>query len=106
MNHAIENNREAMTHICFSDLPECFRAFSIEPECDFPSFLTISGSRLRHMVASEVGFLFDEQTFFDWLSALNLLLVSFDPVFWRNNFLSRINRAQTLAVVGVNETEL
>ena len=82
-----------MVHICFSNLTEGFGAFSVEPECDFPSFLTVSGSRLRNMVAAKMS------TFFltikhscDRLSALNLLFVSFDPVFWRNHFLSFINR--------------
>src|SRR5262249_1442940 len=106
LNYAIEDNREAMAHICFGDLPECFRAFSIEPECDFPSFLTVSGSRLRNMVAAEICLLFDEQTFFDRLSALNLLFVSLDSVFWRNHVLSIINRFQALTVVRIHEAEL
>jgi hypothetical protein len=106
LNYAIENNREAMVHICFSDLTEGFGAFSVEPECDFPSFLTVSGSRLRNMVAAEICFLFDEQTFFDRLSALNLLCVSFDPVFRRNHFLCVINRFQALTIVRIHEAEL
>ena len=92
LNYAIENNREAMIHICFSDLTEGFGAFSIEPERDFPSFLTVAGSRLRNMVAAKICFLFDEQPFFDRLFALNLLFVSFNPVLWRNHFLCFINR--------------
>src|SRR5262249_23028111 len=92
LNYVIEDNREAMVHICFSDLTECLGAFSVEPECDFPSFLTVSGSRLRNMVAAEICFLFDQQTFLDRLSAFHLLRISFDSVFWRNHFLSFINR--------------
>ena len=74
LNYAIENDREAMIHICFSDLTEGFGTFSVEPECDFPSFLTVSGSRLRNMVAAEICLLSNEQTFLDRLSALNLYL--------------------------------
>ena len=95
-----------MVHICFSDLTEGFRAFSVEPERDFPAFLTVAGSRLRNMVAAEVCFLFDEQTLLDRLSALSLLFIRFDPVFWRNHFLSFINRFQALTVVRIHEAEL
>src|SRR5262245_54757866 len=95
-----------MTHICFSDLTEGFGAFSVESECDFPSLLSVSGSRLRNVVAAEICLLSDEQTFFDRFSALNLLFVSFDSVFWRNHFLSFINRFQALTVVRIYKAEL
>src|SRR5258708_36843259 len=106
LNDAIENDREAMIHISFGNLTESFGAFSVEPECNFPSFLTVSGSRLRNMVAAEICLLFNEQTFLDRLSALNLLFVSFDPEFWRNHFLSFINRFQALTIVRIHEAEL
>src|SRR5262249_39476800 len=88
------------------DLTECFRTFRVEPECDFPSFLTVAGSRLRNMVAAEICFLSDEQTLFDRLAALNFLFISFDPVFWRNHFLSFIDRFQSLTVVRIHKAEL
>ena len=95
-----------MANTCFSDLAECFTAFTIEPECDFPPFLTVSRCGLGNMVAAQISFLFYQQTFFDWLSTLRLLLVSFDPVFWRNYFLPRIDCTQALAAVGIHYTEL
>jgi len=56
LNYAIENDREAMIHISFGNLTESFGAFSVEPECNFPSFLTVSGSRLRKWLPPRSAF--------------------------------------------------
>ena len=96
-----------MTDVCFSDLAKYFGAFTIEPECDFPSFVAVPGSRLRNMIAAEIGFLFHQHAFFERFSvSLGLLLIGFDPVFRRNHFLSFVNRFQALAVVRIHESEL
>src|ERR1041384_4315180 len=106
LNYAIKNNCEPMVHMRFSNLTECLRTFVVEPECDFPSFLTVACSGLRNMVAAKISFLFDEQPLLDWLSALNFLFISFNPVFWRNHFFSVINRFEALTIIGIHQAEL
>src|SRR5262245_15884276 len=95
-----------MVYVCFSNLTEGFGAFAIEPQVDFPSFLTVASGCLRNMVTAEICFLSDEQAFFDRLSALNLLFVCLDAVFRRNHFLAVINRFQAFTIVRINEAKL
>src|SRR5262249_37192035 len=105
LNHTIEDDCKPVTDICFSDLAEGFSAFSIEPKCDFPSFLTVPRCGLRNIVAAQISFLFYQQTFFYWFPTLSLLFVSFDPVFWRDYFLPGVDRIQALAVVRIDEAK-
>src|SRR5207237_10564894 len=72
-----------------------------------PTFIPVISVRFFYAIASEVGFLFDEQAF---LSRLFIFfrrhLVNFDPIFRWNDFLPAINRSQTFAVVRKNRAKL
>src|SRR5205085_3674682 len=73
---------------------------------DYPTILFIRGAGARHAIASQIGFLFYEQTFFDRFSVLTLMFVSFNPEFWWNDLLSLVDLAQSFAVVGIHHTKL
>src|SRR5439155_2606904 len=63
LDHAIENNCKPVSFVLFRDLAELLRSVAVELQLHSPTFVPKIGVRLAHTVASEVGFLFHQQTF-------------------------------------------
>src|SRR5205823_2693223 len=106
LNPAIKHNREAMMNVRGSDVPELLGALGVKVQMDYPTILFIRRARVRYAIASKIGFLFDEQTFFYCFSVLALVFVSFDSEFWRNDLLSLVDLPQSFAVIGIHHTKL
>src|SRR5438132_10584786 len=96
-----------MPFILLGDFAELFRALAIKFELHRPAFVAVIGVRFADAIATEIGFLFDEQAFFARLFiSFRRHFVNFDPILRRNNFLAAINRPQTFAVVRKNKAKL
>ena len=107
LNYAIEHDSKPMPFILLGDFAELFRALAIKFELHRPAFVAVIGVRFADAIATEIGFLFDEQAFFARLFiSFRRHFVNFDPILRRNNFLAAINRPQTFAVVRKNKAKL
>ena len=53
LNHAIEDDGEAMVDMRLSDLAEGLGAFAIEIESDFPAFVAVTGVGLTDVLARQ-----------------------------------------------------
>ena len=95
-----------MSFVLFRDLAELLRSVAVELQLHSPTFVPKIGVRLAHTVASEVGFLFHQQTFHPRLFVfLRPQGVGLDSVLRRNHVLARIDRAQMLPVIGINQAK-
>src|SRR5207249_4536253 len=106
LDDAIKHNRKAMMNVCRGDVAELLGAVSVESQMDYPAVFFVGSARVRNPIAGKVGLLFDQQTFFDRLFALTLHFIRLDAELRRNHLLSCVDLAQSLAVIGINQTEL
>src|SRR4029450_6309888 len=107
LNNSVQDDGETMTFVLLRDLPEFFCAVAIEFQLDRPPFVAVKGVRFTHPIDATFLLLFYQQPrgcrFF---VLLGNVLVVLDFVFRRNNFSALVDRAQSFAIVGIDQTEL
>src|SRR5205823_727299 len=107
LNDSVQDDGKTMTFVLLRDLAEFFCSLAIEFQLNRPPFVAVKGMRFSHSIASEIGLLFHEQTLRRCLFVLlGSVLVILDFVFRRNNLSALVDRGQSFAIVGIDQTEL
>src|SRR5437762_3722530 len=107
LNNSVQDDGETMTFVLLRDLPEFFCAVAIEFQLDRPPFVAVKSVRFTHPIAAKVRLLFYQQSLgCRFFVLLGNVLVVLDFVFWRNNIGALVDRAQSFAIVGIDQTEL
>ena len=107
LDPTIEDDGESVPYVRRRDIAESLRAFAVEIQSDFPSFVAITSASVTHVLSPKVGFFLYKQPFFSWFFvSFRGHLVNLDPVVRRNHVLTCVDVLQALSIVGVNHPKL
>ena len=107
LNNSVQDDGKTMTFVLLGDLAEFFCSLAIEFQLYRPPFVAVKGVRFTHPIAAKVRLLFYQQTLSRCIFVLvGGVLVVLDFVFRRNNLSAFVDRGQSFAIVGIDQTEL